>query len=85
MKGFTPEPRLVVRVLVCITFGAFIGGYWLQDSNDPHAETSDKSIVSPRDSSLDPYSYVGAVSCNGSACHGSNAPKTKFNIQQNEY
>lgn len=58
---------------------------WWFHGEGPFAQTSDKLVISPKDVSLDAYSYMGAASCNGSACHGSTTPKTKFTIPQNEY
>ncbi len=84
MKGFPKGPWRLITVAACLVV-SLVGSYWLQIGNDPHAEVSDKLVLSPKDTSLDPYNYVGSASCNGSACHGSTKPKTKFSIQQNEY
>src|SRR5687768_2964570 len=84
MKEFPKGPWRLLTVAACLVV-SLVGGYWLQIGNDPHAEVSDKLVLSPKDTSLDPYNYVGSASCNGSACHGSTKPKTKFSIQQNEY
>jgi hypothetical protein len=74
----------VIMMMACVMLFAILG-YWFPSSEDPKAQTSDKLVISPRDKSLEPYQYMGAASCNGSACHGSTTPKTKFSIPQNEY
>ena len=75
--------RLTAAVSVGIPLAIFMT--WTQAGDNTSAQVPDKLVVSPQDKSLDPYQYMGSASCNGSACHGSTKPKTKFTIPQNEY
>jgi hypothetical protein len=50
------------------------------------AQSQDKSSQADKDAGgSDLYSYMGAASCSGSACHGSTTPRTKLKIAQNEF
>lgn len=84
MKAFMILRGRAMGILVA---GILLGfaWLWLPMSDTSQAQVSDKLVVSPKDKALDLYQYMGAASCNGSACHGSTTPKTKFSIPQNEY
>ena len=77
------KTRFTAAVLLGIPLVIF--ATWTHTGDDSNAQVPDKLVVSPQDKTLDPYQYMGSASCNGSACHGSTRPKTKFTIRQNEY
>ena len=59
---------------------------WLLISAISLAQPQDKVPVSEKETAPDVYSsYMGAASCNGSACHGNSAPRAKLQIGQNEF
>jgi hypothetical protein len=58
---------------------------WMFDGPVLFAQTQEKPATSDKGESPDLYSYMGAESCSGSACHGNSAPRTKLKIAQNEF
>lgn len=59
---------------------------WLYVIGPVLAEPQEKPQGAEKSASpLDLYSYMGAASCSGSACHGSTTPRTKLRIPQNEF
>lgn len=57
---------------------------WLPWYTDSLAENKSKP-AGAKTASEDPYLYLGATSCSGSACHGNTATRNKLRIAQNEY
>src|SRR5207247_11083804 len=57
---------------------------WLPRDTDSLAENKNKP-AGEKTASEDPYLYLGATSCSGSACHGSTTPRNKLRIAQNEF
>ncbi len=57
---------------------------WLSWDIDSLAENKNKP-AGEKTASEDPYLYLGATSCSGSACHGSTTPRNKLRIAQNEF
>ena len=57
---------------------------WLPWDTDSLAENKNKP-AGEKTASEDPYLYLGATSCSGSACHGSTTPRNKLRIAQNEF
>lgn len=51
----------------------------------PLAQSQDNPAVPEKDAPLYLYSYMGAESCSGSACHNNVAPRGKLRIGQNEF
>jgi len=59
---------------------------WFYIIGPAFAQPHEKALPADKDSrSGDLYSYMGAASCSGSACHGSTTPRTKLRIPQNEF
>lgn len=59
---------------------------WLSWTSSSLAQPQEKAASGEKTSPTgDLYSYVGAESCGGSACHGNSAPRTKLRIGQNEF
>lgn len=79
--------RLVWVVCMVLVVGmAAMMPAWLWWTAPSLAQPQDKAGAGEKASpSSDPYSYVGAESCGGSACHGNSAPRTKLRIGQNEF
>jgi hypothetical protein len=74
-----------------ITYGSVTAvglliGAWCYLLAPALAQPQDKSSAGEHEKpSADLYSYMGAASCSGSACHGSTTPRTKLKIPQNEF
>jgi hypothetical protein len=83
MNGMFLRSWVTIGVPLCVLIVLLVDSFPVGE--ELRAQSSEKIIVSPKDKALDPYQYMGSASCNGSACHGSTKPKSKFSIQQNEY
>ena len=80
----------VRRVLGFIAVGSgatalFLIAAWVYIIAPVSAQSQEKTPPDKDHSSTDLYSYMGAASCSGSACHGSTTPRTKLKIPQNEF
>ena len=61
----------------CLIVPMASGPPWIVSYADPVSEKTNATD--------DAYLYLGAVSCSGSACHGSTTPRDKLKIAQNEF
>jgi hypothetical protein len=77
---------LIVGLIgVLVLFSLALFPIWIPWYADSLAETKDKSAPDKPSAGDDLYLYMGAVSCSGSACHGSTTPRSKLKIAQNEF
>ncbi len=71
--------------VVCLVLTGLLS-LWLSWTSSSLAQPQEKGGAGDKTSpSGDLYSFVGAESCGGSACHGNSAPRTKLRIGQNEF